>query len=407
MKKYAVIALGVLVATGCIERISDKPNTPPEGASETRELVVPASFDWKTTATVECEFTAAAAAVVSVALASDAEPFATFHVGGDAEPVTLDVPTSVRSLYVSYPRSGGGRATEAVEIANGKATFALPADAVPASRTRADIRNEVIHIPSGGWGTMMFEDLWPAYGDYDFNDFVLNYKIQLYPQNKNMVREMLIGLRVKAIGGTLPFVPRLRIAGVQGVKVSLVEYQYGGTNVPADQELVLLNPKDANNPAVLEFRGVNTKKYAPKGSAYLNTEPGCEVSDDDLVTVAYLVELRNPVWQHALTLEAFDFFLADAGGREIHLGGMKPTPEGWAIYERESKNANTAKAPGFYYSNDRMVWAINIPENVSHAYEKTDFLKAYPDFAKWVQSGGAEAKEWYKNGDKSNLVRAK
>ena len=36
----------------------------------------------------------------------------------------------------------------------------------------------------------MFEDLWPAYGDYDFNDLVLNYKIQLYMNNKNMVDAM-------------------------------------------------------------------------------------------------------------------------------------------------------------------------------------------------------------------------
>ncbi len=51
----------------------------------------------------------------------------------------------------------------------------------------------------------MFEDLWPAYGDYDFNDLVVNYKMQLYPNNKNMVKEMILGIRVKAIGGSLPY----------------------------------------------------------------------------------------------------------------------------------------------------------------------------------------------------------
>jgi hypothetical protein len=28
-----------------------------------------------------------------------------------------------------------------------------------------------------GTGTIAFEDLWPSYGDYDFNDVALNYQV--------------------------------------------------------------------------------------------------------------------------------------------------------------------------------------------------------------------------------------
>ena len=85
-------------------------------------------------------------------------------------------------------------------------------DPKAASGIRAGIGNDdeasvdegLIYIPArrNGWGTLMFEDLWPAYGDFDFNDFVVNYKIQLYMQNKNKVDAMLIGVRVKAVGGS-------------------------------------------------------------------------------------------------------------------------------------------------------------------------------------------------------------
>lgn len=414
MKRYAWAALGVLVLSGCVERISDKPNTPPERAAETKKLVVPASFDWKTTTAVECDFTAAAPGTVCVALTPEAEPFATVAVGGDAGRVVLDVPASVQSLYVSYEKTDGNRRGETVAISGGKVSFALGADAAVAPMTRGgNDYDRVIYVPatSSGWGTMMFEDLWPAYGDYDFNDFVLNYKIQLYANNKNMVKAVMIGLRVKAIGGTLPFVPRLRMLGIRGGEIGEIEdlsreQGYGGTNVPQGAELVQLNPgNNVHDPAVLEFRGVATKKHAPEGSAYLNTEPGFEMAEDELITVVYFIELRNSVWQYAQTFDSFDFFLADADGKEIHLGGMKPTAEGSAVYASESKNANTYKAPGFYYSNDRLVWAINIPEEIPHAFEKTDFLKAYPDFAAWVQSGGQQAKAWYTNGDKSHLVK--
>lgn len=416
MKKYAWAALGLLVLSGCVERISDKPVTPPDKPAKTSELVIPASFDWKTTASVACDFTSAVPGTVGVALTPDAEPFATVGVGGDAGRVVLDVPASTASLYVSYEKKEGGRTGRSVAIENGKVSFALPADAAPARATRGqDDYDDVIYVPatSGGWGTLMFEDLWPAYGDYDFNDFVLNYKIQLYANNKNMVKAMMIGLRVKAIGGTLPFVPRLRMLGVRGGEIGEIEdlsreEGYGGANVPDEAELVQLNPgNNVWDPAVLEFRGINTKKHAPKGSAYLNTERGFEMAEDELISVVYFIELRNSVWQYAQTFDSFDFFLADADGKEIHLGGVKPTPEGAAIYDAESKNANTAKAPGFYYSNDRLVWAINIPENIPHAHENTDFLKAYPDFAEWAQSGGTLAKDWYKNGDKAHLLQGK
>ncbi len=36
----------------------------------------------------------------------------------------------------------------------------------------------VIYHPKNGWGTIMFEDQFPSLGDYDFNDFVVNYKVQ-------------------------------------------------------------------------------------------------------------------------------------------------------------------------------------------------------------------------------------
>lgn len=417
-KNIPIFSLLVSLAVfGCVDTVSDQPNTPPDGASETKALVVPASFDWKTTAAVTCDFTAAAPAGVTVALAEGEEPFASFCVGGDAEKVVLDIPAPARSLYVGYTTAGGGAKGCTVAVSNGRASFALGDDAAPAAvRTRGgNDYDRVIYVPAvqGGWGTLMFEDLWPAYGDYDFNDFVLNYKIQLYANNKNMVRYMQVALRMKAIGGTLPFTPRLRMQGVKGGEIAEIEdlsreEGYGGRNVPDDAELVQLNPGNpVKKPAVLEFRGLRTKKHAPAGSAYLNTERGFEMADDDLISVVYFIELRNSVAQSGLTFDTFDFFLADADGKEIHLGGVEPTAEGMAVYERESRNANTAKAPKFYYSNDRLVWAINIPENIAHAYEDVDFLKAYPEFAEWVQSGGAQAQEWYKHGEKANLVSRK
>ena len=87
----------------------------------------------------------------------------------------------------------------------------------------------------------MFEDLWPAYGDYDFKDLVVNYKMQLYPNNKNMVKEMILGIRVKAIGGSLPYDLCLAIKGIKAGEIDEFEKQESN-NALENADMELLNP---------------------------------------------------------------------------------------------------------------------------------------------------------------------
>jgi len=222
MKKILLFAAAALSFAGCAE---DAPTPGPAGdAGKFAEMSVPSSFGWKTTASVACNFTAPQPTRVYVAAGQEAEPFASFMVGGDADPVKLDVPAATRTLYVSCRTESGVSPQVAVPVTSDGAFCSL--DPKAASGTRAGIGNDdeasvdegLIYIPArrNGWGTLMFEDLWPAYGDFDFNDFVVNYKIQLYMQNKNKVNAMLIGVRVKAVGGSIPYDLCLAMKGVKG-----------------------------------------------------------------------------------------------------------------------------------------------------------------------------------------------
>ena len=100
-----------------------------------------------------------------------------------------------------YQTEEGFSAAESVAVGADRMTYAVSPLAKDyegiADGGQAETVGGVIYYPvrANGWGTLMFEDLWPAYGDYDFNDLVLNYKIQLYMNNKNMVDAMLIGIR--------------------------------------------------------------------------------------------------------------------------------------------------------------------------------------------------------------------
>lgn len=187
---------------------------------------------------------------------------------------------------------------------------------------------DVIYMPASGWGTLLFEDLWPSYGDFDFNDFVINYKVQLHMNNKNKVWGMHIGVRVKAVGGSLPYDLCLAMKGVKGGEIDGIEpvemYNTGNAR------LVALNSANyVKDPAVLRFENIRTNPNRQSGAAYVNTEEGFEMTEAQLVNASFFVEFRNSIAIGDVAFDTFDFFLSrerDGNNIEIHMGGFEPTP---------------------------------------------------------------------------------
>lgn len=416
MKKIALCAgfAAVSLLAGCVK---DMPSPQPGGdADKVVGLNVPASFDWKTTKSVDCNFSAAHPSRVFVATERDAEPFASFVAGGGADAVALDVPAALRTLYVSYETETGVSRPEAVSVANAAAVYSLGANGKLYDGLEDGDKNttkgNVIHMPSDGWGTLLFEDLWPAYGDYDFNDLVVNYKAQLYMQNKNKVFAMLIGVRVKAVGGSIPYDLCLSMKGVKGGEIDEIT-PVDKANA-ADADLVALNSENrVGEPALLRFENIRRNPNQQPGAAYVNTEAGYEMTEEQLVSASFLVYFRNSIAIENVAFDMFDFFVTrnrQSDGRliEIHMGGFEPTPDALSDYKAlKAACTHTDKADGYYYSNDRLVWAINVPHDIRHAYEKVDFLKAYPDMARWAESGGKLAQDWYMHGVDEYLVKGK
>lgn len=389
-----------------------------KGTTGFTELVIPADFTWKMSENVTCNFTSKHASKVYVSTGENTAPFASFYVGQDIDQVKLNVPTYINTLYVKYETGTGLSAAKALDITDNTATYEIPADskkvetplAQPSKMNLSRANDQaVISYPAqeNGWGTLMFEDLWPAYGDYDFNDFVVNYKMQLYPNNKNMVKEMILGIRIKAIGGALPYDLCLAIRGIRAGEIDEFEKQ-ASSNALDNADMELLNPGNSEkNPPIFRFNNIRTNTKAPQGFAFLNTDPNekARLQEGDMVNITFHITFRNSIPQADLTLDAFDFFIAkpvEEGAsqwQEIHTRGYAPTKEfGQIIYEQMKEgNSYIGKSDIYYNSNTNLVWAINIPTDIPHTYEKADFLKAYPYFKNWASSGGAQHKDWYKN----------
>lgn len=380
-------------------------------------LNVPAGFDWRTSADVVCRVDAPAPIRVWASLTPSGEPFAEFMAGPGAGEVTLNVPKAATVLYVGTGAAGVRSEAQAVSLAGGSLSWSVPEAARAASLTRSGAGTRaqdygVIHYPAGGRGTLLFEDLWPSYGDFDFNDLVADYGIRLYPNNKNMVKHMQIVVRMRAVGGSLPYELHLALTTVRAGEMAGTE-TLEAVNARGEVSMEQLNP---GNPVkevpVFRFNGLRNNANRLPGAAYINTERGYEMNDDELVEAVFQVTFRNSIEIKDLPFDAFDFFIARSDEpKEIHRGGEVPLLYGQINYHT-LRNACpvTDKNAEFYYSNDGLVWALCIPQLIPHAYEKTDFVAAYPNFARWVESGGTACPDWYENEngnrEEGNLVSA-
>ena len=118
------------------------------------------------------------------------------------------------------------------------------------------------------FGTVLFEDMYPQMGDYDMNDFVLGYRKQY---GSNEYSETLeITMQIRAIGGTLPFVPGVEIKGVDvaGLDVSWTS---------SDPRLSVENVSENEETPVFRINGVQSIK---KNSKYFNVNLPMESLDD-------------------------------------------------------------------------------------------------------------------------------
>lgn len=365
-----IALIGIFALVSCSEKNLYDPEQVEKGVDE---LIVPEGFDWKMTNDVACKFTAPAATNVAVYTTADYSENSlvaeyTVSPEDDDEGVLLQLPAAVTQLYVKT-----GELKKTVGIVNGVASLELPTTRGSVEEDPGVTSNHVKYFPSrSGWATLMFEDNFPIKGDYDFNDFVINYNYaaQLIKKDKK-IESITFKVRVKALGGIYEYKPYIRFVGAKGQAKIL---KGSGVTEIAKNDFAISIDKYTQKPAGAEF--LNTKLNEEKVTQY--------------TTIEFTIEFNGGMDQDKLEI---DFYLKGKGhaGKEyeIHQKGFKALdsscyPTGDAGLGRE-----------LYTTNDHFVWGITIPIEVPHALEMANFLKAYPKFAEWVESGGNAQKEWY------------
>lgn len=250
--------------------------------------------------------------------------------------------------------------------------------------------------PALGPGTLAFEDLWPAKGDYDFNDLVIDYQFEIKTDITNMVEEVTGTFTLKAFGASFENGFGFQLAaGIDPDDVTV-------TGTGLTENIITLNPGGTeagqSRPTIIVFDNAFAHMPHPGMGIGVNTTPGAPYVTPVTFTVR-MVFKPDTYSYNTLDISNFNPFLIvnKVRSHEVHLPGYAPTDlMNDALFGQYEDNSDQATGK-YFVTATNLPWAINIYESFDYPIEKQDILGVHLKFATWAMSGGVQFPDWYKN----------
>ncbi len=269
-------------------------------------------------------------------------------------------------------------------------------DAYPNDPTKCD----VVNIPGENvYGSYAWEDLWPAKGDFDFNDKIIDRNTVLALDGNGDVIQATHKFVLKAAGAaykngfgfSMPGIAPSEVVSVTSSYIQPQNYtaiEINGTESGQSEAVVIVYE---NWEDIVTFTQVgtffNTLKNASAGLGYADT-----------ITVT--VVFNNPQLV-ATALELDPFLIRDGNrGAEVHLPWHGPTDLADLSLLGTQDDSSAYPAMGNnYVSSNNIPWAIETPLSAYEwPIENIDIVNAYYDFASWAMMGTPS--NWYSNGNR-------
>lgn len=249
-------------------------------------------------------------------------------------------------------------------------------------------------ITNAEFSTLKFEDLWPALGDYDFNDLVNDLRISKVTNASNELVEMIIESRTRAIGAGFRNGLGIELTGIQPNQVTSVT----GTVIDGDLVRVSSNGLESNQTHATVILFDDAFKILPRvgGGTGINVEPDRPMSEitTQVITITFV---PNTVNSRLLTMDILNPFLIvnQDRGREVHLPGKQPTSLANPSLFRTGVDSSTLGSSNTYMTKEGLPWAIWVNESVPYMVEREKITNGFLRIREWANSGGNNAKEWY------------
>lgn len=378
---FASCLLGIFAFSSCEKNLYDESKQPEEETKMT-DLIVPKNFDWSDTQEVKAQITPAET-IVSVYLDKECKEEALLFQmdmnieSNDNQSVEfpIAIPTYVENVYVKYE---GVDRISIVPVQDGKIAIKAPQIQNIKSRAVINTKNSNEYGLLSINGTLMFEDMYPQLGDYDFNDFVARYNLRIlykYSRGKYYAHKMCISVQIRAVGGIYKYEPYIRLTKVKADNIIIETTEKNVKSI-----------KGPNGEAIISYKSPTP----PSGYKYYNTEKNEMTKPDKFKEI--WITLKNPIEYEDVMDKNYniDMYIAKENHKqEIHLKGYEP------VYDQHQD----------YADKNNFVWGIRTWGIFDHAIEGKNFLKAYPQFKGWVTSGGKEYKRLWEELDYRYVIR--
>lgn len=240
------------------------------------------------------------------------------------------------------------------------------------------------------WSTLVFEDNWPAKGDFDMNDLVLNYRYTFIKNAQNQLAFIQADFKIVAAGASfkngfgvqLPF-PASAVASVTGQKFKDNYIKLAANGVEAGQ----------TNAVIIPFDNTDALINNPDGSFFVNTLNSKAKVNSGIASL--LITLNSPIAQD-MSSDAMNPFLIsnERRGYEIHLPGHAPTNLADLKLFGTGDDGSLPAAGKYYLSKDNWPWALSYWGQFAYSLEGVPLTDAYLRFSDWAASGGQLYPYW-------------
>ncbi|MBS2023449.1 MAG: LruC domain-containing protein [Deltaproteobacteria bacterium] len=253
-----------------------------------------------------------------------------------------------------------------------------------------------IEVFSPGLGAVMFEDLHPSNGDFDFNDQVVTYEYTAEEDgNTGKIMRMKAMFNDLAIGATIHSSLNLGIPGLSPDHISRIDRYFSDGTQDTLQPVV-----GEQSSAVIPVLDDTFQLYS--SGSYINTDPNQAQQSGRGVAIVITFTDDTYYWDVFSNEAPLDLFIARTGnyGRQIHLPAYGPTDMGTEDLRNTADDASNTNGWGNYTNTDGVPFAISIPDFPQYwATERTDVASVFTELVPWVQSGGSDYNNYYWYGE--------
>lgn len=227
------------------------------------------------------------------------------------------------------------------------------------------------------YGTLAYEDLWPAKGDYDFNDLVLKYQLHTILNADNKAVAFEGTFHVKHIGASF-------------------ENGFGfNFDIPASKVSTMTGTRLTNG--YINTDGNFTEMNNEKATVILFDNANSQLYD----TINVLVSFTEPIETNDLGEYPFNPFIIIDKNRdyEVHLPDQNNTTLADVTLFGTIDDSSDANSNRYYKTDRNLPWATDVPHYFVWPKEKVEIIKKYKKIAEWAESGGVVYDDWYLDND--------